>query len=33
VAPVGILGNLEKPTEDDGRFVDTDGNVWESSAY
>lgn len=33
VAPVGILGNLEKPTEDDGRFVDTDGNVWESSSY
>ena len=33
VAPVGILGNLEKRTEDEGRFVDNDGNVWESSAY
>lgn len=33
VAPVGILGNLEKKTEDEGRFVDSDGNVWESSSY
>lgn len=33
VAPVGILGNLEKNREDEDRFVDDDGNVWESLGH